>query len=227
MIKTPNDLVFSNPSIKKDKIDNLGKAEFQIMKPHIKKFRTCLDIGANIGITTIRFAKHFKEVHSFEPLTHDFLVENTKKLSNVHTHKCAVSDKNDTVIEIYPNPNNYMLGIIPDEYNKRFIDKRYTGEHARFKGVKPISVDCITIDALNFKDVDLIKIDVEGHILPVVNGMIETLKNNSPVIQIEMFDVPDFTEMNQKVHDIFQNLGYDIIDTYSKGLQRDRFYSKG
>ena len=225
-IKAPeHDAIFSDVNKRKEKIQNLGRVEFRMMQPYLKNFRTCLDIGANIGITTLRFAKHFENVHSFEPLTYKFLVENTKDLPNVKTHECAVSNKDGT-IEIYPNPKNSMLGIIPDKFNKRFIEKRYTGKNADFKNTETVPVKCVTIDSFNFNDVDLIKIDVEGHILPVVKGMIQTLTNNSPIVQVEMFDVPDFIKMNQEVHNIFQKLGYVVVDTYSKGHQRDRFYYK-
>jgi len=195
-----------------------GAKEFSMLQPHLKNNRTCLDIGAHCGITTLRYANHFTSVHSFEPIHYNLLIENTKDKSNVRVHSCAVSDKIG-IVEMYPNPINSGGGIIPDEYNKCFIDKRYENEHAQMPEVKKIKVKCLPIDGFDFIDVDLIKIDVEGYILPVINGMIKTLTNNSPVIQIEM---SAFDNVNAQAHDIFQELGYVKFDKYDQ----DWFYYK-
>jgi len=206
---------------KGNKLLEWGAKEFTMMQPHIKNYRTCLDIGAHVGITTLRFAEHFKTVHSFEPAHYSFLRENTGHLSNVVAHNCAVSDKKGTV-EMYPGTANSGAGIIPDDYNKRIIRRRYTDDDARYRDVEKITVECITIDQFNFDDVDLVKIDVEGHILPVINGMIETLTNNSPVVQIEMSKMPEAVELNKKVDKILTDIGYVKYDKYDE----DYFYYK-
>ena len=41
------------------------------------------------------------------------------------------------------------------------------------------------LDAFNFDNVDLIKIDAEGYELPVLEGAKETILHNKPWIQIE------------------------------------------
>jgi hypothetical protein len=50
------------------------------------------------------------------------------------------------------------------------------------------SIDCINLDSMNITNVDLIKIDVESHEYFVIEGMRKFLKNNSPVIIIELND---------------------------------------
>ena len=32
--------------------------------------RTCIDIGAHIGVYALEYAKHFKHVYAFEPIDH-------------------------------------------------------------------------------------------------------------------------------------------------------------
>lgn len=217
MIKLPEADVFFH---KQKNISNWGAEEFSILQPHLKNFRTCLDIGAHVGITTLRYAQHFKTVHSFEPIHYGLLAENTKDLNNVVVHGCAVSNEAGTV-EMYPNLWNSGGGIIPDEYNMYFIDKRYEGENAAYKDVKKISVNCLPIDDFNYEDVDLIKIDVEGYILPVLEGLIKTLTTNSSVVQIEM---SAFENVNEQAHNIFTDLGYNSFSKYGK---HDVFYEKG
>ncbi len=53
---------------------------------------------------------------------------------------------------------------------------------------KEISVQTKPLDEFNFKDVGLIKIDVEGAEDAVLDGAINTIKNNMPVIIIELED---------------------------------------
>lgn len=199
-----------------------GAKEFTMLQPYLKDNRVCLDVGAHCGITTLRYANHFAHVHSFEPLHHALLSENTKSLPNVTVHDCAISDKAGTV-EMYPNPTNSGGGIIPDEYNARVIGNRYENKDAVFSEVKKITVKCLPLDSFNFIKVDLIKIDTETHILPVINGMIDVLANNSPVVQIEMFDKKDYDDVNTQVRAILQELGYVKFGKYDN----DYFYYKG
>ncbi len=181
-----------------------GAKDFAMLQPHLKDNRVCLDVGAHCGITTLRYATHFANVHSFEPIHHVLLSENTKSFPNVTVHGCAISDKAGTV-EMYPNIKNSGGGIIPDEYNAKIIGHRYENKDAMFPEIKKIIVECLPLDSFNFIKVDLIKIDVEMHILPVINGMIDTLTNNSPIVQIEM---SDYDDVNTRAHTIFQELGY-------------------
>ena len=199
---------------KKKDPEHLGEIEFLIAKNYIKNYRTCLDIGAHVGVTTIRYAKYFKIVHSFEPLVHSFLIENTKHLHNVFPHNCAISDKNST-IEIYPNPLNSAGGIIPDKYNDIIIQKRYKGNHAQMPEIETVMVKCLPLDYFEFDEIDFIKIDVEGHIIPVIKGMTKTLTNNTPAIQMEM---SAFEEVNTQVNNLLQDLGYSKCNTYKYNM---------
>ena len=177
MIKFPeSDTFFNNLN----NVMKWGEQEFQIIRPWLENKRKCIDIGAHCGLTSLRYAQYFKEVHSFEPIHYELLKENTV-------------DKNITV---------YGHGI---SAKKCVLEGRPLNENG--------------LDYYEFKDVDLIKIDVEGHILPVINGMINTLKNNSPILQIEL---SDFEEINIPSHDILNNLGYI---KYWK-IKNDAFYIK-
>ena len=88
--------------------------------------------------------------------------------------------------------------------------------------VEKILVECLPIDQFNYNEVDFIKIDVEGHTLPVVTGMTETLTTNTPVVQIEMSRHIDSKKLNKQVHDTLISLGYSKFNTYDE----DYFYRK-
>jgi|UPI0004AFA604 FkbM family methyltransferase len=214
MIKFPeSDTFFNNLN----NVMKWGEQEFQIIRPWLENKRKCIDIGAHCGLTSLRYAQYFKEVHSFEPIHYELLKENTVD-KNITVYGHGISAKK-CVLEIYPNPQNSGGSIIPDEFNTGIIEKRYTGDNAQLPEVVPTTIKCLPLDYYEFKDVDLIKIDVEGHILPVINGMINTLKNNSPILQIEL---SDFEEINIPSHDILDNLGYI---KYWK-IKNDAFYIK-
>ena len=68
-------------------------------------------------------------------------------------------------------------------------------------GAKHFSVTQKTLDSFEFKHVDLIKINVEGGELGVVNGAINTIHKWKPVVLFEQ---------NEKVVDFFAKLGYNI-----------------
>lgn len=46
-------------------------------------------------------------------------------------------------------------------------------------------VACITLDSLQMRDVALIKVDAEGHELPVVKGGVQTISMCKPVLLLE------------------------------------------
>lgn len=213
----PNDTAFTSRG---DKIFEWGLSEWNIVKPKITSYRCCLDIGAHVGITTIRYSSFFEQVHSFEPVHFDLLEENTRELKNVFRYNTAISNKKDTV-EIYQSIANSGACIIPDQYNRKIIENRHTGINARYKNSKPLLVQTVTIDSFNFTNVDFIKIDVEGHILPVLEGMLETLKRNNPVIQIE---TADSNTVNTNMRNILTSLDYKKFARY--GNPADEFYAR-
>jgi hypothetical protein len=52
--------------------------------------------------------------------------------------------------------------------------------------IKSIDVEVRTLDSFNFTAVDFIKIDVQGHEFGVLKGATELLKNQSPVLVMEL-----------------------------------------
>ena len=59
----------------------------------------------------------------------------------------------------------------------------HVGTYHITKSNGPIEIR--TLDSYNFQDVDVIKIDVEGFEVPLLDGAKETILSNRPWIQIE------------------------------------------
>lgn len=186
------------------------KTEYDFVVPHIKEYRTAIDIGAHIGTTTLRYAKDFKKVCAFEPLYHKELVANTNQLDNVEIYKFAVSDKKQKMQMKKNRTNSGMTMLISNE-TKDYLKKRADW----FENIA-YDVECISLDECNIKDVDFIKIDTENYVYPILMGAINILKEYSPVLQIEL------TQNVELIDYFLSSLGYERYHTFSV----DRFYKK-
>lgn len=212
-----DDFAFSNFASVYGQLDKWGEEEFNIVYEHLLNKRTCIDIGAHVGLTSLRYSKHFENVHSFEPFHHLLLKENVKQCTNVNVYPYAVDDKEgDTTF--YIHPTNSGSGFTAGEGTATLKKNRY-GAGMRFETIEPVTVQTKTIDSYNFADVDFVKIDVEGNNLPVLNGMINTLRKYKPVLQIE--DSLEL-ETNVGVLNILNELGYSQFASHGKPI--DRFY---
>ncbi len=213
-----DDIAFTNfVDANEGRLDKWGEHEFNIMFSHLSNKRTCIDIGAHVGLTSLRYSQHFESVHAFEPFHYELMQENVKHCANITVHPFAVDEKQGETT-FYIHPTNSGAGFTAGDGTASFLKYRY-GAGMRFESIAPVTVQTRTIDSYNFKDVDFIKIDVEGNNLPVLNGMINTLKAYKPVLQIE-----DSLEKatNDAVVNILHQLGYHEFASY--GTPIDRFY---
>ena len=117
------------------------------------KFNHVLDIGAWVGTWTMKINPFCGRVIAFEPdpLHYECLVQNVPE--EVETHQLAVGN------------DKKMISLSEDNFTQA---KRVVGEG---------NILMVTIDSLNFTDVDLIKIDVEGYEMEVLKGADKTLEN--------------------------------------------------
>ncbi len=150
------------------------ESEMFIVKDLCLKKRNAIDIGANIGLFTYFFSKHFEKVISFEPLNEvtSKLIESN--LINVELKKYALSDKNSSS-KIY----------IPKIDGEEFVHSRASLRVQTHKS-KEQRVETRRLDDFEFVDVDLIKIDVEGHEMEVIIGGQKTIKKFMPIMLIEL-----------------------------------------
>lgn len=125
-------------------------------KSQDKKFKTVLDIGAWCGTWTISLAPISKKVIAFEPDKTHFkcLEKNTFNLSNVELYQYGVGDKDQTVT------------LSTDDFTQ---SKHIIEEEGK--------VNVKTLDSFNFENIDLLKIDVEGYEMKVLQGASTSLQN--------------------------------------------------
>ncbi|HNE50584.1 MAG TPA: FkbM family methyltransferase [Chitinophagales bacterium] len=158
-----------------DTVDFDRRFLYSIIQPDF----ICFDVGANIGETTLNFAKLATEgkIYSFEPVP--FLYNrlktniNLNTFNNIELHNLALSDREEELY--FENPKNSNSAGIS-------MHKEYT--------TTANVVHSTTIDAFIFQNniskIDFIKIDVEGFEHYVINGARNTLLQHKPLLFIEI-----------------------------------------
>jgi len=129
----------------------------EVYEKRFKASGVVVDIGAFVGMFSVKTALCAKEVIAIEPhpAIFEMLKSNCANLPNVKLVNKAISS-NARIVRLYLSRNEYGNSII----NKT---QRY------------IEVEAITLDSLLDKPVDFIKIDCEGAELDILKGAIRTL----------------------------------------------------
>ena len=170
-----------------------------IIDKYIPEHSTILDIGANIGSHSVYWSKERKarKVYAFEPLDTTYKILTTNIQLNcleetiIHSQYGLYNRETNARILHYWENNIGGTSFAPDD-NGLFKLK--------------------TLDSLNIQDkIDLIKIDVEGLEVETLEGALETIKANKPVLVIESFT------HKEEVENILFPIGYELTETIREG----------
>lgn len=149
------------------------KNELAKIAPFIKPGGTYLDIGANIGFYSLAFAKKLNlngKVYAFEPnpKTYAQLQRNcclNTFAANIFTYNLAVSNQEKTIPFYYDKVNSGSATAVFYEDMQGKVEKT--------------EVSAITLDKFIEKEkiaqIELIKIDVEGHEIELLEGAKQAL----------------------------------------------------
>lgn len=128
--------------------------------------RTCIDIGAHVGLWAMWLVGEFKFVHCFEPIAlHADILPHNMPSDNYKIHRFALGDTVGAVkIEVPPGVTG-NAHVVPGE------------------GTIPMR----PLDDFDFEteQIDFIKIDVEGFELQVVKGAEQLLRKHRPFMVLE------------------------------------------
>jgi FkbM family methyltransferase len=188
-----------------------------LFKSLINKNHKVLDIGANIGLTSILFGNLASEVDSFEPSLSTFKILQKNLAaslhSNIHIHNFGLGAKNENLTLTF-SPSNRAGGFVSDK-------TQASKEH---------SVENIVIkkgDDFLITKVDFIKIDVEGYEKNVIEGLLQSILQNHPVIVLELnhwclnafqrISIPDFFDFLANVFPILYAVdGEEYLDLHDE-----------
>jgi FkbM family methyltransferase len=134
--------------------------------PYIRQFRHAVDIGANCGLWTRVMARCFPLVTCFEPNTecHEAFWLNNPMNDGIVLHDVALG---------------HEPGVL------RLDTKLRSTGFTRVAEDGDLEVAVRTLDSFELKEVDFIKIDVEGWEHPVVTGAIKTIQRCRPTMIVE------------------------------------------
>jgi FkbM family methyltransferase len=179
-----NDVDKNNPSYE-------GKFRNQILE-NIPNKRTFVDVGANIGIWSYPLIGKFNKIVAYEPSNQNIecLKENVGNLIEIRTK--AVANFEGTA-DFHQAGKNCGDGKLC----RPGVGASYT-------------VPVVQLDNENLQDVDLIKIDVQGWELEVLEGARYTIKTQRPWVIFEVNEDID------KCCTFMEELDYETIYTKSK-----------
>ena len=171
------------------KLGLFEKNELSFLDKFIRKDDICLDIGANIGVYSLFFSKRSKKTFCFEPIKiNNIIIElnaELNKVKNIKIERIAISDTSGNC-DFLVVDESILSGILSTQYIKQ---KAYLKRYYDTDVKETIRVKCNTIDSFNYDKVDIVKIDVEGAELKVINGAVKTIKKCMPrLIMMECYD---------------------------------------
>ncbi len=158
------------------------KQEVSCLKKILKQPGLGIDIGGNLGNYTAELRKIFAdmEIHVFEPSVHHYatLVNKFKEDDKIKINRLAVSNSRSTAV-LYANaPGSGLASLTQRNLAHLNIEFDYS------EPVETIRLDDYWHSTLNERDIDFIKIDVEGHELNVLMGLGEAI-HKTKAIQFE------------------------------------------
>ena len=192
--------LYDSPGFKNFLKDNPHeRGEVKFLESIVKEGMNVIDIGANVGITTVTVARKIGrrgKLYSFEPTPEYFniLKENISSngLENVKVYELAVTDQVGRALFYQKELSS---GIVFEEGAKKFE-------------VSTTSIDRFLSEE-KIERIDLINMDCEGSELLVLKGAKETLRKNKVKI---------FCEIH---HDFLKQLGQSVEELvqYLQGLE--------
>lgn len=185
----------------------LGAEEAQLLRQLVEKGMHVVDIGANIGLYTLLFAKlvgNAGRVFAFEP---------EPNLFSALCDNCAT---------------NAVLNVAPFQFAAGDSDRRAKFQRSIFNSgdnrlaestgdVKPIEVEVARLDdLLPVRRVHFIKLDVQGHELAALTGMQEVIASSPDVRVFFEFSPGDLRAANtppESLLNFFRERGFKLYET--------------
>ncbi len=167
------------------------KQATEIFRKELKKGMVVIDVGANIGYYALQEASIVGkkgQVHAIEPILNNVNALNKNielnKYKNIKTYQIAISSKSGTSKMTLTDSSNQNTMIDSSashasEYTKKKMDalKR-----------KVIKINTISIDEFikkeKIKQINCIRMDVEGYETEVIKGASNTLKNSPAPLKL-------------------------------------------
>lgn len=158
--------------------------EMELLDLLCDRGRPSIDVGAKIGMYTYRIRRHSSEVIAFEPIPmFNRVLRAVFEGKRGRIEPYAVSDRRGTAKLRLPYGHDGK-----PKFGRSTIDPANRFDPEIIARTDEIEVGTRRIDDYDFPNVGLIKIDVEGHELAVLDGAAATLARDTPNLLIECND---------------------------------------
>jgi FkbM family methyltransferase len=179
------------------------------MCKYVKPGMTVLDIGANIGCHTLRYAKLVGsngKVIAFEPM--QWAISKLKRnielngFKNIVLEKIALSDVNAKRSVYFRSSWTLDNGSTPDSKTSEDIDFVKLDEY---------------VDENKLDKIDFIKLDVDGYECKVIRGGMHSLKKFKPIMIIEFgkYTLNQCGDSLESLIDLLSSAGYSFYSEKS------------
>lgn len=183
----------------------------------IKPNFTILDIGANVGLMTLQFAKLVPQgkVYSFEPTS--YALERLKKNLSLNPDLSErVTVINSFVSEVStakPEIIAYSSWKVNGERGQN-DHPVHLGTPKAAEGVPAISLNDF-VEQQNIDKIDFIKIDTDGHEYEVFKGADKAIAKYRPkiIFEIGLYVMDEKNISFEFYYNYFKKLNYKLIDT--------------
>jgi FkbM family methyltransferase len=191
--------------------DHYQEAQRNRALSHVFKWDLAIDIGANIGLWSKDLSNFFDKLICFEP--NPYCVKYLKKninLKNSEINCCALGSVNENKnLFIHPTNSGASSFINNTKIGYNNISGAIYGEFP--SETEKVNVEIKNLDSFNIKNINFIKVDVQGYELDVLRGSVKTLERNDPILCIE-----EDNPQSSKTIPFLENLNYKIIDIINK-----------
>jgi FkbM family methyltransferase len=180
--------------------------ELLFVKKMLKQGDTFIDIGANIGLFSLYASKYVGKtgsVYAFEPTPETFerlkancSLNNTQ---NIYTQQLGLSNKKD-VLKLNVSKDGR------DAWNTFAANPK--GDFAESVMVDVTTLDdFIATNKIDIQQIRMLKIDVEGWEIPVMEGTLKTINEANNIVMMVEFNDTNSSGAGFKCADL-----YDLVD---------------
>ena len=169
---------------------DLGLSVLETRRKYFGNGVVAIDCGANIGTHTIEWAKKMTgwgavigieaQERIFYALAGNIAINNC---FNAKAVLAAVSSSNGTMR--IPNPDYLQPASFGSLELKQRANTEFIGQPIDYSQEKTSEIRTLTIDSFGLGRIDLIKIDVEGMELDVLEGAAQSITRHHPALLVE------------------------------------------
>ena len=178
-----------------------GEPELALLTSLIRAGGVGVDVGANQGVYAFAMLDVCSKVHAFEanPAMADFAARMLSE--DVSVHRVALSNTNGTATFYVP---------LADDGAVLHLAGNLKNSHAQFTNQNKITVPVATLDSFGLRGLTLLKVDVEGSELEVLEGARETIVRDRPVLILELLS-GTYSDPATITRQVCTTYGYDAF----------------